>query len=234
MNPTHKIAETKTAAICAALAACAVAALFALQAYSIASFAPQKTEYIRLDFREQPAPKPQPRLSANSDFGGGAKIPQIGSTQSFAVEFPQIDSAALRLSRPDLSKFARAATDGSGSGFGGGSFAILGSQTLSDSDLSSDVFALDMLDKIPRRLDTTAVEYPKQMLRRGVEGDVELLVFIDRTGVVTVEKIVSATNKYFGESAAAAADKFVYEPPMRKGRAVCARFVLPIPFRISQ
>lgn len=233
MNPTSKIAETKTAALCAALAACAVAALFALQAYSIASSPTQKTEYIRVDFREQSALKPQPRPSAHSDFGG-AKIPQIGSPFTFAVELPQIDATPLCLSRPDLSKSARAAADGSGGGIGGGSFAMIGLQTLSDSDLSSDVFAMDMLDKIPRRLDTTAVEYPKQMLKRGVEGDVELLVFIDRTGVVSVEKIVSATNRYFGESAVAAANKFVYEPPMRKGRAVCARFVLPIPFRISQ
>jgi protein TonB len=89
-----------------------------------------------------------------------------------------------------------------------------------------------MLDKTPKRVDTTAVEYPKRMLKLGVEGDVRLLVLILDNGEVRVEKVLNSTNNFFSESAVAAASRFIYETPLRNGKPVKARFVLPIPFRI--
>ena len=70
------------------------------------------------------------------------------------------------------------------------------------------------------------------MLRRGVEGEVRLNVIIDEQGNIEVESVVSSTNSRFEESAIASASKLKYEIPLRGGKPVRAKFVLPIPFKI--
>ena len=102
----------------------------------------------------------------------------------------------------------------------------------SEHNFLTEIFELDMLDKIPRRLDKTIVDYPKQMLKRGIEGYVKLLVVIDTTGVLSIEKVIDATNSHFEKNALMAVDKFLYEIPKKNGKSVRARFELVIPFKI--
>ena len=95
-----------------------------------------------------------------------------------------------------------------------------------------EIFALDALDSIPRRLDSTKVRYPPKMLSRGAEGEVRLNVVIDESGNARVDSVEYASRPEFVECAVAAASKFRYEPPKKNGRAVRAKFILPIPFKI--
>ena len=76
------------------------------------------------------------------------------------------------------------------------------------------------------------IKYPADMLRRGIEGEVRLNVIIDEQGNLEVESVASSTDKKFETSAIASASKFKYEIPLRDGKPVRAKFVLPIPFKI--
>jgi len=96
------------------------------------------------------------------------------------------------------------------------------------------VFELSELDKIPRRLSGAPAKYPPMLLKRGVEGEVRLVVTIDETGAVEVDSVQSSTDPRFESSAIAAAEKLKYEVPTRDGKPVRARFTLPIPFRINK
>ncbi len=96
------------------------------------------------------------------------------------------------------------------------------------------VFELSSLDSIPRRLGKAAVRYPESLLRRGVEGVVRLSVIIDETGALEVLGVESSSDDLFTESALEAAKKLRYEIPMKNGAPVRAKFILPIPFKISK
>ena len=207
-------------AACAFLAACAVAALFVLQAGSLsprrAVSKPVKVYSARSDAAKTRRP-PAPRADY---FRASA-----AQAQNFLpVEIPSVSASAFSI--PAVCAVAPAPR---GADF---SAALFGAPE--ESNFSAEIFSVDMLDKIPRRLNSVMPAYPRQMLRRGVEGEVSLSVVIDQTGALSVEGVVSATNDFFRDSAVEAARKFVYEPPTRNGKPVRARFVLPIPFKISR
>lgn len=206
-------------AACAFLAAFAVAALFVLQTRSLS---PRRA-----------VPKPVKVYSARSDSAKTRRPPApaadfralASSSQNFLpVEAPSVSASAFSI--PAVCAVAPAPR---GADF---SAALFGAPE--ESNFSSEIFGVDMLDKIPRRLNSVMPAYPRQMLRRGVEGEVSLSVVIDQSGALSVEGVVSATNDFFRDSAVEAARKFVYEPPTRNGKPVRARFVLPIPFKISR
>ena len=96
------------------------------------------------------------------------------------------------------------------------------------------IFDFGSLDKTPKRLSKAKVSYPAEMLRRGIEGDVELSIIIEKDGSVRVEKVISSSSEAFEKSALEAASKLIYEPPTKGGKPVRARFTLPVPFRISR
>ncbi len=97
---------------------------------------------------------------------------------------------------------------------------------------SMQIFGLASLDKIPKRLNSVKIDYPKNLLKRGIQGTVVLLVVIDERGFLSVEKVEKSGHEEFTESAINAAQKLRYEPPTIDGKLVKARFTLPIPFRI--
>ncbi len=201
-----------------------VVCLFALQAVSVSGpkNADEKPAEIRAIVSVSPRETPRSRAEQSRRFDAGISGAPAG--RRLEVDVPQTGASAFSLPDFSLAESVAATAD---IGF---------SQFPSDADMavSTDIFELDMLDKIPRRLDATHIVYPKQMLKRGIEGDVQLSVVIDTTGAVSVERVVSSTNGFFLENAVRAAEKFVYEAPTRNGRAVRARFILPVPFRISK
>ena len=204
--------------------AAVVVCLFALQAVSVSKpkNAAEKPAEIRavasVSPRETPRRQPERAGAFDAKFAGAA------GGRRLEVDVPQTGASAFSLPNFSLAESVAATAD-----IGFAQFP-----TDADVAVSTDVFELDMLDKIPRRLDSTRIVYPKQMLKRGIEGDVRLAVVIDTTGAVSVERVVSSTNAFFLESAVRAAEKFVYEAPTRNGRAVRAKFILPVPFRISK
>ena len=69
-------------------------------------------------------------------------------------------------------------------------------------------------------------------MRRGLEGEVKLLVLIDEKGKVRVLEVVSSTHPDFIEPSRKAAEDSIYEPPRRNGEAVKVQFYLPIRFTL--
>ncbi len=94
------------------------------------------------------------------------------------------------------------------------------------------VFALHELDRTPNVLKRGTLRYPSLLKRRGVEGEVKLLIQIDETGRVKVLEVVSSTHPDFIEPSKKAAEGSTYEPPQRNGEPVKVQFYLPVRYSL--
>lgn len=94
------------------------------------------------------------------------------------------------------------------------------------------VFSIHELDRNPSVLNRGKLIYPPHLKRRGLEGEVKLLVQIDQQGKVKVLEVVSSTHPDFAESSKIAAESSVYEAPKRNGEPVITQFYLPIRFTL--
>lgn len=92
------------------------------------------------------------------------------------------------------------------------------------------VFAMHELDRNPGVIKRGSLVYPAHLRRRGLEGEVKLLVQINQTGQVKVLETVSATHPDFVEPSRKAAESSVYEAPTRNGKPVKVEFYLPVRF----
>jgi TonB family protein len=93
-------------------------------------------------------------------------------------------------------------------------------------------FALHELDRTPNIIKRGVLAYPPKLKRKGLEGEVRLLVLIDEKGKVRVLEVVSSTHPDFVEPSRKAAENSIYEPPKRNGEAVKVQFYLPIRFSL--
>ncbi len=109
----------------------------------------------------------------------------------------------------------------------------VGSGKFSPEKLEYDEWEI-RFDDLPRRLSGGVAKYPPKLLRRGLEGEVKLLVEIDENGSVKVIDVLSSSGDLFTASARKAAETSKYEPPTKNGVPTKARFVLPVPFRIER
>jgi TonB family protein len=96
------------------------------------------------------------------------------------------------------------------------------------------LFDLKDLDRAPRRLKTVVPTYPHELRRAKISGEVVLMVIIDVNGRVEVERVVSSTARDFETAAVKAAEQCEFEPPLRGGQRVNARYLWRIPFEISE
>lgn len=204
----------------AGLAVAAVAALFILQAYSLSVSRPE-VELFQLKSLE-PKRQNQPKRESKKPAETELKAVYGAASEALPVDIPAHSASDFSIPEYSLSSSQGKIDE----------FSFAAFSAPSGEDMDVEFFDIDMLDKVPKRLDNVRVEYPRQMLKRGVEGEVDLLVVIDTSGSIVVEKVIKATNKFFRDSAVEAASRFVYEPPTKNGKIVKARFVLPIPFRI--
>lgn len=94
------------------------------------------------------------------------------------------------------------------------------------------VFSIHELDRNPSVIKRGNLTYPTHLKRRGLEGEVKLLVQIDEQGKVKVLEVVSSTHPDFAEPSKNAAESSIYEPPMRNGEPVRTQFYLPIRFTL--
>jgi TonB family protein len=94
------------------------------------------------------------------------------------------------------------------------------------------VFALHELDRTPNVLKRGVLHYPANLKRRGLEGEVKLLVQIDEKGKVQVLEVISSTHPDFIESSKKAAEGSTYEAPKRNGELVQVQFYLPIRYSL--
>lgn len=122
-------------------------------------------------------------------------------------------------------------------GFGdamAGGFSLEGFATQSEATTVADlgIFDIKDLDKPPSRTRTVSPVYPPELKRARLQGNVVLMIIIDQNGRCTVDKVVESTAREFEQSAITAAEQCVFEPPMKGGQAVRARYRMQVPFRL--
>lgn len=94
-----------------------------------------------------------------------------------------------------------------------------------------DLFGFDELDEIPHVIRRGRDNYPQKLYRRGVEGYVELLIFIDPSGRVEVREVLGYSHREFIAPAKSGAASTRFSPPMRNGQPVRAQYSWKIEFK---
>jgi len=94
-------------------------------------------------------------------------------------------------------------------------------------------YGFDDLDQVPHVTRPGQIQYPVQLQRRRVEGYVELLVFIDPSGRVDVQEVLSYSHQEFVQPAKAGAAATRFSAPIRNGQAVSAKYSWRIEFSLN-
>ena len=94
-------------------------------------------------------------------------------------------------------------------------------------------YGFDDLDEVPHVTRHGRIQYPVQLQRRRVEGYVKLLIFIDPSGRVDVQEVLSYSHKDFVAPAKAGAAGTRFSPPIRNGQAVSAKYSWRIEFSLN-
>ena len=94
------------------------------------------------------------------------------------------------------------------------------------------IFDIHDLDRNPSVLKRGTLRYPSNLKRKGLEGEVKLLIQINEVGKVKVLEVVSSTHPDFVKPSRKAAENSIYEPPKRNGEAVKVQFFLPVRFSL--
>ncbi len=99
-------------------------------------------------------------------------------------------------------------------------------------DTASDLQIFDIrdLDSVPRRTRTPPLIHPTDLRRARIAGNVTLLIIISETGSVQVDRVLESSHREFEANAIRFAEGCLFEPPMKGGRAVRARYTWPIRF----
>ncbi len=100
-------------------------------------------------------------------------------------------------------------------------------------DIGDMIFEIKDLDQKPRLISAERPEYPHVLKTQGIEGEVVLLVMINREGRVSILGVKSSTNREFEKSSIRAARSARYTAPMRNGEKVSVKFYLPFNFTIT-
>jgi protein TonB len=97
-----------------------------------------------------------------------------------------------------------------------------------------DLFGFDELDQVPHVKRYGRFNYRSVLQRRGVGGYVELLIFIDTSGRVEVQEVLSYSHREFIAAAKAGAAATRFSPPLRNGQPVRAKYSWRIEFRMDR
>ena len=105
-------------------------------------------------------------------------------------------------------------------------------QVAPDAVAEMQIFEIRDLDRQPRVLKMPPMRYPPKLQSTRTEGVVRVQIIIDETGRTSVEKIVDATNREFIPAAREWVTGLVFESPMKDGKAVRARYILPVRYEL--
>ncbi len=105
-----------------------------------------------------------------------------------------------------------------------------GPQTIAD----MDIFELKDLDNNPRRLVAIAPVYPFNLKRMGIEGDVKLVIIIDKNGKVIRATVKESTHKEFEDPSITALMQWKFEPGTRNGKPVKVRRIQPLNYKLHK
>ncbi len=104
------------------------------------------------------------------------------------------------------------------------------SSFLDETEEGYQVSEMNELDAPPRAIEVVTPEYPKSMIEHETGGQVLVELFIDPEGYVHAPGIKSATNDIFALAALGAIRQWVFDPPLKSGKAVWVRAYQPFLF----
>ena len=96
-----------------------------------------------------------------------------------------------------------------------------------------EVFDISKLDKIPVPKFRAQPNYPFEMRRAGIAGEVMVDFIVDSVGDVHNAYATSSTHHEFELPAVQAVSKWKFRPGMKGGRAVATHMQVPIVFSLS-
>jgi len=95
------------------------------------------------------------------------------------------------------------------------------------------IFDLASLDQKPEPRVRTAPQYPFEMRRAGLSGDVLIEFIVDTNGEVKDPVIIKTSNSGFNDAAIQAVLKWKFKPGRKGGSAVNTRVRQPLPFNLN-
>ena len=96
-----------------------------------------------------------------------------------------------------------------------------------------EIFDISKLDQIPQARFQPAPNYPFEMKRAGISGEVLVEFIVDTNGDVRNAFAVKSTNPEFEMAALQAVNKWKFRPGRKGGRAVNTRMQQPIGFNLK-
>ncbi len=95
------------------------------------------------------------------------------------------------------------------------------------------IFDESQLDQIPIATFRPAPQYPFDLRRNGISGEVVIEFIVDTGGNVRDAFAVSSTNRGFEENAVRGISKWKFKPGRKEGHAVTSRMQIPLDFKID-
>jgi len=146
---------------------------------------------------------------------------------------PEVDDIQQPPQQLSLSQLESALNPGMGGSAIAGNFSLDSFNVSADTTKAVLFFSLKDLDSRPKRLKAIPAEAPMEVRRRGLKGVVKVEVMIDEKGHVTVGKVVEATHEEMVQPVKQAVSRWIFEPPMKDGAAVKAKYVQPYKYDYS-
>jgi len=97
-----------------------------------------------------------------------------------------------------------------------------------------EIFDISKLDQIPQARVRVQPQYPFEMRRAGITGDVLVEFIVDSNGDVRNPFVVKSSQREFESAAIQAVSKWKFRPGKKGGRAVNTRMQQPISFSLAE
>ena len=97
-----------------------------------------------------------------------------------------------------------------------------------------EVFDLSKLDQIPVAQFQARPQYPFEMRRAGINGEVVVDFIVDTNGVVQNAYAIRSSQREFEAAAVQAVSKWKFKPGRKGGRAVNTHMQVPIVFSLNE
>ena len=182
------------------------------------------------------------RLMKYTDLGPPPSITQTAAAPSVAVATSAVKpSIGIPVPVPDaevnpeqtfatqqeLSQAATPATEGTG---GGGNVAIEQDIKIEDNEPPPDFVPYEKEPTVVKKIEP---KYPDIALRAGLEGNVFLKVWVDKTGKVHKAVVLKSDAEIFNQAAIDAAMQWVFTPAVMQKGPVAVWVSIPFRFRLS-
>jgi len=102
-----------------------------------------------------------------------------------------------------------------------------------ENDNNPRIFRLTELDRAPEAIATVSPDYPFELKREGLGGNVRIGFIVDSHGNVISPYIISSSHKGFERAAIDALAKWKFRPGMKSGKKVNTRMEQPIDFNMQ-